>query len=64
MGELAQRGVVLLKTRRTTPTRIPHIGINYFYRVVVEEVKQADAEVPVPTSEVRLVGEAPSTFSS
>jgi len=31
-------------------------------RVVVEEVREADAEVPVPTSEVRLVGEALGTF--
>jgi len=27
-----------------------------FSRVVVEEVREADVEVPVPTSEVRLVG--------
>jgi len=33
-----------------------------FARVVVEEVRQADTEVPVPTSEVRLVGEALGTF--
>ena len=33
-----------------------------FSRVVVEEVREADAEVPVPTSEVRLVGEALGTF--
>jgi len=33
-----------------------------FCRVVVEEVRQADAEVSVPTSKVRLVGEAPGTF--
>jgi len=33
-----------------------------FARVVVEEVRQADAEVPVPTSEVRLVEEALGTF--
>jgi len=33
-----------------------------FCRLVVEEVKKADAEVVVPTSEVRLVGEAPGTF--
>ena len=31
-------------------------------RVVVEEVREADAEVPVPTSEVTLVGEALGTF--
>ena len=31
-------------------------------RVVVEEVREADAEVPVPTSEVRLVGETLGTF--
>ena len=33
-----------------------------FARVVVEEVRQADAEVSMPTSEVRLVGEALGTF--
>jgi len=33
-----------------------------FARVVVEEVREADAEVPVPTSGVRLVGEALGTF--
>ena len=33
-----------------------------FSRVVVEEVREADVEVPVPTSEVRLVGEALGTF--
>ena len=33
-----------------------------FARVVVEEVRQADVEVPVPTSDVRLVGEAVGTF--
>ena len=33
-----------------------------FARVVVEEVRQADAEVSVPTSEVRLVGEALGIF--
>jgi len=31
-------------------------------RVVVEEVREADAEVSVPTSKVRLVGEALGTF--
>ena len=31
-------------------------------RVVVEEVREVDAEVSVPTSEVRLVGEALGTF--
>ena len=33
-----------------------------FARVVVEEVRHADVEVPVPTSEVRFVGEALGTF--
>jgi len=33
-----------------------------FSRVLIEEVRQAYAEVPVPTSEVRFVGEAPGTF--
>jgi len=33
-----------------------------FARVVVEEVRQADVEVHVPTLEVRLVGEALDTF--
>jgi len=33
-----------------------------FCRVVVEEVKQVDVEVSMPTSEIRLVGEAPGTF--
>jgi len=33
-----------------------------FARVVVEEVREADAEVPVTTSEVRLVREALGTF--
>jgi len=31
-------------------------------RVVIEKVKVADAEVPEPTSEVRFVGQALSTF--
>jgi len=31
-------------------------------RVVVEEVREANAEVPVPILEVRLVGEALGTF--
>jgi len=31
-------------------------------QVVVEEVRQTNTEVSVPTSEVRLVGDAPSTF--
>jgi len=35
-----------------------------FSRVVVDEVRQADAKVPVPTSEVRFVREAPSTFEN
>ena len=38
------------------------VTISDFSRVVVEEVREADAEVPVPTSEVRLVGEALDTF--
>jgi len=33
-----------------------------FSRVVVEEVRQADVEVPMPTSEVRFVEEALGTF--
>ena len=33
-----------------------------FARVVVEEVRQADAEVPMPTSEVRFLGKALGTF--
>jgi len=33
-----------------------------FCRVVVEEVRQADVKVPVPTSEATLVGEALGTF--
>jgi len=33
-----------------------------FCRVVVEEVRQADVVVLVPTSVVTLVGEAPGTF--
>jgi len=33
-----------------------------FARMVVEEVRHADVEVPVPTSEVRFVGEALGTF--
>jgi len=33
-----------------------------FTRVVVEDVRPADAEVSVPTSEVRFVGEALGTF--
>jgi len=33
-----------------------------FARVVVEEVRHADVEVSVPTSEVRFVGEALGTF--
>jgi len=33
-----------------------------FARVVVEDVRQVDAEVPVPTSEARFVGEALGTF--
>jgi len=33
-----------------------------FFRVVIEEVRQADVEVPVPTSEVRFMGEALGTF--
>jgi len=33
-----------------------------FSRVVVEEVRQADAEMLMPTSEVRFVGEALGTF--
>ena len=33
-----------------------------FARVVVEEVRHADVKVPVPTSEVRFVGEALDTF--
>jgi len=33
-----------------------------FGRLVVEEVRQADAKVPMPTSEFRLVGEALGTF--
>ena len=33
-----------------------------FARVVVEEVRHADAEVLVPTSEVRFLGEALGTF--
>jgi len=33
-----------------------------FSRIVVEEVRQADAEVPVPTLEVRFVGQTPGTF--
>ena len=33
-----------------------------FARVVVKEVRQANAEVSVPTSEVRLVGRALGTF--
>jgi len=33
-----------------------------FARVVVKEVREADAEVPMPTLEVRLVGEALGTF--
>jgi len=35
---------------------------DYFCRVVVKKVRQADVEVSVPTSKVRLVGEAPGTF--
>jgi len=33
-----------------------------FARVVVEEVRHVDAEVPVPTIEVRFVGETLGTF--
>ena len=33
-----------------------------FARVVVEEVRHADAELPVPTLEFRFVGEALGTF--
>jgi len=35
---------------------------DYFARVVFKEVRQADAEVPVLTSDVRLVREALGTF--
>ena len=31
-------------------------------RVVVEEIRDADARVPVPTDEVQIVGEALQTF--
>jgi len=33
-----------------------------FARVVVQEVRQANVEVPVPTSDVRFVGQALGTF--
>jgi len=35
---------------------------DHFIRMVVKEIRQTDAEVPVPTSEVRLVGEALGKF--
>jgi len=35
---------------------------DYFCWVVVEEVKQADSKVPMPTSEVRLMGETLGIF--
>ena len=35
---------------------------DYFARVVVKEVRQVDAEMPMPTSEVRLAGEALGKF--
>jgi len=35
---------------------------DHFSRIVVKEVRQANVEVSVPTSEVRFVGETPGTF--
>ena len=33
-----------------------------FAKVVVKDIRQTDAKVPVPTSKVRFVGEALGTF--
>ena len=62
MRELAQRVVAIGRVYATGSTihTVP-LGDD-FARVVVEEVRHADVEVPVPTSEDRFVGEALGTF--
>ena len=62
MRELAQRVVAIGRVYATGSTihTVP-LG-DAFARVVVEEVRHADVEVPVPTSEVRFVGKVLGTF--
>lgn len=63
VDEVPPRVVALGRVHEGGGSTIHHVPLtDDLVRVVVEEVRDADAQVPIPTSEVQLVGQALNTF--